>query len=304
MRIWIQRGHCFRRSGSTGTTGEQDYVSDIAHRAASLASGHTVKVALADEGITGRWDLFIALHCDGSVSESASGASIGYRDAAGRRAGTVWKDRFRALGWPYGFRGDNYTPALSGYYGTGWADRAGIPAAFILEHGFLTNPTKDRPWLRSETGRRAAAQALVDTFTILAGGTPVEPIGDLEALMFCSEGDTGQHVLLLQTDLRDLGYLDGEVDGIFGPITAAAVAAMRTDQGSTATHIDRYDAWGYRQLRAAKFAQMLAQAAGDKNVKRSLERANRAHYMHLSDNVPADLRIAHQASSESSTRLG
>jgi hypothetical protein len=133
-----------------------------------------VKVATADEAIIGFWDLFIALHCDGSTSSTASGASVGYRYRAGGEAADIWKDRFRVRGWPYGFRDDNYTSALRYYYGTGWAASAGIPAAFILEHGFLTNPTRDRAWLRSETGRRAAALALADTIAVIAGDQPLE----------------------------------------------------------------------------------------------------------------------------------
>lgn len=236
-RAWVQMGHCFRRSGSIGTAGEQEYVSRVAKDAAAIlrgVGGHTVKLALADERITGRWDLFVALHCDGSVSPSASGASVGYRTTAGRNIARLWKRRFEARGWPYGFRPDNYTGALRYYYGTGWAARAGIPRAFILEHGFLTNPNRDRAWLTSARGRRAAALALADTIVAVGGDGPVN--GGREDEDMLRRGDTGPEVGELQDALN---YFTRRRDGFdpdwyplasdedYGSRTAQAVADVK-----------------------------------------------------------------------------
>lgn len=200
MRVWVQMGHCYRRAGSTGTTGEQDYVSRVAKDARDIltGSGHTVTVALADTRPTGGYDLFVALHCDGSVSGSASGASVGYRDSAGKAAADVWKARFKARGWPYGFRGDNYTDALRFYYGTGWASAAGIPRAFVLEHGFLTNSTRDRAWLTSAQGRAAAAAALADTVQVLAGGSPVDDTTEEDDMGLPRKGQSNHEVFEYQ----------------------------------------------------------------------------------------------------------
>jgi hypothetical protein len=249
VRVWIQRGHCFRRTGSTGTTGEQAYVNDIGNRAAVLlrTQGHTVKVALADERISGQWDVFVALHCDGSTSKTASGASVGYRVASGRTVASHWKTRYRARGWPYGFRGDNYTPALQSYYGTSWAASAGIKSAFILEHGFLTNPAKDRAWLTTAEGRTAAAMALADTVEVLAGKEP-KPDDDLEATMFCERGNRGVVVRHWQIKLRDLGYYMSEIDGVYGPNMASAVLSARMEAGSDATNGDKIDAYAKKQI--------------------------------------------------------
>lgn len=187
QRVWIQRGHCFRRTGSTGTAGsgttEQAYVDDIGRRAAVIMrdEGHAPTVALADTRVEAGYDIFAALHCDGSTSKTASGASIGGRDATDLEVGRVWKARYTARGWPYGFRGDNYTDALRYYYGTGWAAAAGIRYAFVLEHGFLTNPTRDGRFLTTDKGRTIAALALADTVNLMAGGRPVgggSTIGD------------------------------------------------------------------------------------------------------------------------------
>lgn len=209
MRVWIQRGHCFRTSGSTGTTGEQDYVDAVADRAARLLvdRGHRVHVALADTYPVGDWDLFIALHCDGSTSPTASGASVGYRTDAGQRVARLWKARFAARGWPYGFRDDNYTPALAGYYGTGWARAEGIDRAFILEHGFLTNPDRDRAWLRSDEGREAAALALADVVAIEADDEPIEeddmPLTDAEKADIAKQTVNGLKAWLRDGDDKD-----------------------------------------------------------------------------------------------------
>lgn len=257
MRFWIQRGHCFRRSGSTGTTGEQAYVDRVAKDAAGIIGReHHVRVALADEPVQAGYDLFIALHCDGSVSSSASGASVGYRTARGRNAAHLWKRRFVARGWPFEFRGDNYTAALAGYYGTGWAEARGIPA-FILEHGFLTNPTRDRRWLTSGEGRAASAHALADVMRIYAGGTPTPDgtIDEEDTMGTLARGMDGAGVGDLQDDLNafaqtvtdegiggsDLPHLHParpewyplKVDDDYGPATEAAVSWSKDVLGYT-----------------------------------------------------------------------
>lgn len=209
MRVFIQRGHCFRRTGSTGTAGsgtsEQAYVDNIARRAVTLLqrAGHHAVAALADTPPSHGYDVFVALHCDGSTSRAASGASIGYRTPNGRAAGETWKRRYAARGWPYGFRPNNYTTALARYYGTAWAADAGIPHAFILEHGFLTNPTADGPFLTSEDGRTIAAYALFDTVQILSGGAPIDSNEQEDDMI--GKNSSGHEVEEWQQTLYDWG---------------------------------------------------------------------------------------------------
>jgi hypothetical protein len=169
----LQLGHCYRRSGATGTPGEQEYATAVGHEAARRlrALGHTVRVLLADDPVP-RTDAFVAVHADGSTHASARGASVGYRTgrpttAASRAAAHRWKTAYQRYGQQQ-FRADNYTPALSSYYGTGRAHAAGTPVAFIIEGGFLTNAA-ERAWLTSTRGRDACAQAIVDALT---GATP------------------------------------------------------------------------------------------------------------------------------------
>lgn len=164
----VQMGHCYRKTGATGTTGEQAFTSAVGEACVRLLNGKngwTVRKILADESSTNyRGDAFVAIHCDGSTSSSARGASIGYRTPEGQAFGQAWKRAYAARGWP-GFRVDNYTTALSQYYGTGTAVAQGNRRAFILEAGFLTNP-EDRAILHASGGVERVALAIGDALGI------------------------------------------------------------------------------------------------------------------------------------------
>jgi hypothetical protein len=171
----VQRGHVPRTTGATGGPGEQAMARRIARRIADyidLVDGWVVRIIDADEP-THRYAgaAFIALHGDAAASPSAGGASVGYRNREGRELAHAWKAAYAAAGWPHGWRTDNYTAALAGYYGTRQAVAAGNPRACIVEHGFMTNPT-ERKWIDSDAGTEAAARAAV------IAATGVDPIGD------------------------------------------------------------------------------------------------------------------------------
>jgi N-acetylmuramoyl-L-alanine amidase len=158
--VYLQMGHCFRTSGSTGTSGEQAFNKAVAVRAARLLRdrGHKVFVREADVG-NFKTDVFAAFHADGSLSSDAQGASVGHQDADGRRFGGAWKRAYQRLGWEGGFRFDNHTEALAEYYGVRDALAAGTRFALAIEAGFLTSPI-DGAELRSERGKTRVAQAL------------------------------------------------------------------------------------------------------------------------------------------------
>jgi hypothetical protein len=165
----VQRGHCYRTSGATGTAGEQPYAASVANACVNLLHGRggwTVRAILADESIS-RYagDAFVAIHCDGSTSSTARGASVGYRNRAGQLFGQAWKRAYAARGWTGGFRPDNYTAALQGYYGTGNAIAQGNERAFIAECGFMTNP-QDRQLMTMEGGAARVALAIGDALGI------------------------------------------------------------------------------------------------------------------------------------------
>jgi hypothetical protein len=165
----VQRGHCHRKTGATGTTGEQAYATAVAKACQNLLHGRggwQVQVILADEPLAAyQGDAFVAIHCDGSTSASARGASVGYRTPEGQRLAKAWKRAYAARGWSSGFRADNYTDPLAGYYGTRNAVAVGNRRAFIAECGFRTN-AKDRAALDAPGGPSRVALAIGDALGI------------------------------------------------------------------------------------------------------------------------------------------
>lgn len=61
-------------------------------------------------------------------------------------------------------------------------------------------------------------------------------------------GDTGERVKGLQSALREAGFSPGEVDGIYGPKTAAALLACRKAQGSSVESGNKVSGWANTQL--------------------------------------------------------
>jgi hypothetical protein len=168
----VQLGHCYRRTGATGTTGEQEYATKVGNACRALLHGRggwSVRVILADDPASSYvGHAFFAIHCDGSTSPAARGASVGYRTPEGQAAAQAWKRAYAARGWP-GFRPDNYTTALAQYYGTGTAVARGNRRAVILECGFRTN-AEDRGLLDSPGGPERVALSIGDAL-----GIPVTP---------------------------------------------------------------------------------------------------------------------------------
>lgn len=180
-RVILQAGHCHRKTGSTGTRSaagytEQQFTWAVANRARDLLAGdgHQAVVILADPA-DGAYagDAFVAIHADGNNDPRVRGASVGYRTDEGRALAHAWKTAYRGLGWDHGFRGDNYTAALGGYYGTKRAVAAGNRRACILEFGFLTNPAEAAE-LASPAGQERAAQAIRSAVNAVFG-LPANP---------------------------------------------------------------------------------------------------------------------------------
>ena len=245
--VSIQRGHCFRRTGSTGTAGrlldgsyrtEQQYVDAVGHRIASAmrARGHRVYLLTADERVP-HSDVFVALHQDGSSSSRASGASVGYpASSASARYASLLKASYQLAGWPYGFRADNYTAGLRGYYGY---RRSSAPVKVLLEHGFATNPAEQSyMWAHLDEAARAHADAL-DLYL----GRKSETTNEQEARTVPQDygnvpnptlrtGSTGAEVAELQRMLAAFAAKGtitspGPVDGIYGAGTARSVTSLQ-----------------------------------------------------------------------------
>lgn len=167
----VQMGHCYRTTGATGTNGEQQFATQVGAAAVRLLDGKNgwrVRAVLADIPVSQYGgDAFVAVHCDGSTSATAHGASVGYQNNEGRAVALAWKRAYAARGWSRGFRADNYTPSLGGYYGVRNARSAGNQRAFIVECGFLTNPA-DRALLTGAGGPERVALAIGDALGITA----------------------------------------------------------------------------------------------------------------------------------------
>lgn len=164
--VCLQKGHCFRTRGATGTVREQEFADKAVNltRSKLVGLGHAVHVVLADTPAPyPRTDLFVAFHLDGSTDQARRGASVGYPDEAGAAAARAWKRHHARLGFPGGFLKDNYTTALARYYGYG---RARSPRRFLAEHGTATNPA-DRAWLFANLD--LCAQAHVDAIGEILG---------------------------------------------------------------------------------------------------------------------------------------
>jgi hypothetical protein len=193
----VEKGHCYRNSGSTGTTGEQDFVTRVAdaiHAWIHGKNGWQVKLKTADSDDY-KGDAMVALHADGSTNTAARGASEGHQNQAGYDLAQRILAAYAAHGWTGGFRPPNYTSALANYYGVREAIQAGNLSACIIEWGFLTNP-QDRALMTSEEGIWRCAYAVGDALGIYQpqeedvfdnhsepiAASPVNDQGELEAV--------------------------------------------------------------------------------------------------------------------------
>ena len=155
MGRWVvQMGHVPRTSGSTGTSGHRGTEQEFARRvAAEIQARYPSVIVIGADDPCPPCDVFTSLHQDGSTNPRARGASIGFPPGSRESAefGATFKALYAFAGWPDGFRRDNYTSALSGYYM--W-DRVTAPRRLLVEHGFATN-REDDDWMWDNIGRIA-----------------------------------------------------------------------------------------------------------------------------------------------------
>jgi hypothetical protein len=258
----VQKGHCYRTTGATGTNGEQQYATSVANACVNLLHGRngwTVRAILADAASSAYdGDAFVAIHCDGSTSASARGASIGYRNAAGQSFGQAWKRAYAARGWTGGFRPDNYTEALHFYYGTGTAISMGNPRAFIAECGFLTN-AQDRALLTGPGGPTRVALAIGDALGIRPEGNEDMTPEESRLLTHADRVgvETQRRVTLMRAELAALAKV-AAADKDYDPaeiarLTAAELLPLVEDVTERVLGVDNKDlaAEVLRQLREA-----------------------------------------------------
>lgn len=250
----VQRGHVGRTRGATGAAGEQEFAIAASRRIKHHvnAIGHVVRLIDADEPLSAyRGDLFVAVHYDSSRSKSAHGASVGYRNRAGKELARSWKQHYVNNGWSRGFRGDNYTAALAGYYGVRKAVSVGNKRAFILEAGFGSNPI-DGAMLRSPEGHDRVGISVAAAITDILGAKCPPPSSSLSEGSpaypgMVRMGDRGDAVRVWQRQLNEWGGYTGRhaltVDGIFGPATNHVVVDFQRKRGLTVDGIAGPKTW-------------------------------------------------------------
>lgn len=176
--VVCQMGHVGRTSGATGTAGEQKFTAECGQRVALRVGklGHIVHLLKADVPLAMyEGDLFVAIHADGASNREVHGASVGYRTPEGRTFAESWRRHYIQNGWTGGFKGDNYTAALAGYYGVRNAVNQGNRRAFILEAGFLSNLPDSDP--NVEDAQLLASPKGPDRVAIAVAAAVVDMVG-------------------------------------------------------------------------------------------------------------------------------
>lgn len=239
MLLVVQMGHVGRppNSGSVGTTGEQEFTKRAGPACVQLLDGRggwRVKLIPADvAGAEYRGDAFVALHCDGSTSPSSRGASVGYQTTEGATLAKAIKAAYDRLGWSGGWKADNYTAALAGYYGVANAVRAGNRRAMILECGTLTN-ADDRRILTAADGPTRVARAIGAALGIPTDPPPSRPEvrdmfdeGDrrkLDRVLTLVGGNWNPGVVpdggLPESIANDIDKVEGKVDALTAKVDA------------------------------------------------------------------------------------
>lgn len=97
------------------------------------------------------------------------------------------------------------------------------------------------------------SDALADLVSVLTNNTSGRG-GDMIGL---KQGDTNDEVTALQRLLRSVGHSPGEIDGIYGPKTSAAVLSMRQESGTSVKTGTTFTGTAYSQLMI-----MLAEKSG------------------------------------------
>lgn len=235
MKVVVQSGHVPRTTGATGTSGEQPFNLAVSKLVVRELRARQVNARRIDADVAignYRGEVFVAIHADGSVDDSAHGASVGYRNSRGktlaRHVKRAYKQRARDAGYDLKFRSDNYTEDLHFYYGTGNALAENPDCrAIVIEGGFLTH-RDERAFLTSAAGQKALAMAIADGIT---GDTaPAGPTVNLDRLILAFVNrsddplnDTQQVQQALNREYSLQLRTDGKID-------AATVAAYKAHQ--------------------------------------------------------------------------
>jgi hypothetical protein len=159
-----------RRACNLGAAGEREWTPLVADEATRMLRAYGVRVVRRPADFDGTYAVKMAIfiHFDGSVPSCATGASIGYPDAAGARAARLWRALYAPL-IPYRFMPDNFTEGLRHYYGFRQVDARG--GALVLEMGEITCPSQ-HSWMAARLRALGDLIAYFVSRTIGEGDVP------------------------------------------------------------------------------------------------------------------------------------
>lgn len=165
------------RACNLGAKGERAWTPIVADEVARVLRAHGVRTVRLPADFDGTYavDAAVFIHFDGSARPCSSGASIGYRGAAGRAAAAGWR-RVYSRFIPFRFQPDNFTGGLRDYYG--FRQVRARDGALVLELGELTCPAQ-RAWLAPRLHEIGDALAAYLSRLIGKGDVPLRSNGRL-----------------------------------------------------------------------------------------------------------------------------
>jgi hypothetical protein len=160
-----------RRACNLGAAGERDWTPIVANEATQMLRAHGVDVIREPADFAGAFAVGMAIfiHFDGAARACTSGASIGYKGAAGQRAAQAWRALYAPI-FPYAFMPDNFTTGLRDYYA--YRQVQAQDGALVLELGEITCPTQ-HAWLKARLRALGDLIAYDVSHTLRKGDVPL-----------------------------------------------------------------------------------------------------------------------------------
>jgi N-acetylmuramoyl-L-alanine amidase len=156
--VLIQEGHVGRTTGNTGSIHngliESKWNTIVGKEVERLLEAKDIDVTRVGARIPiANASIAVAIHFDGSDTQCATGASIGYNSAPQSKAmARRWRTQYSSF-FPFKWHKDNFTGNLSRYYG--FSQVQTTKGFLVLELGELTCK-KQTDWLEPRLKKVAA----------------------------------------------------------------------------------------------------------------------------------------------------
>ncbi|TMW73394.1 peptidoglycan-binding protein [Alteribacter natronophilus] len=121
----------------------------------------------------------------------------------------------------------------------------------------------------------------------------------LGALQVLRQGDRGDAVLALQEDLKQLGYYNGKLDGVFGPVTHRSITDFQREQGILTDGLAGPQTYGkiHGRLQGAQETAVASASSGSESAGTTEEESNGSESSADEESTPSSSRSS--ASSDS-----